>query len=65
MIRVILRTSLVLFCCILLLPMVGYTQIGDPGGGEDPGVPLSGIEWLLAAGGILGAKKVLQRFKKH
>ena len=65
MMRVTVRASLVLFCFVFFVPLIGYTQIGDPGGGEDPGVPISGIEWLLAAGGILGARKVLQRFKKH
>ena len=64
MMRVFVRTSLVLLCFILLAPIVGFAQIGDPGGG-DPGVPISGIEWLLAAGGVLGARKILQRLRKH
>lgn len=63
MTRVLISTSLILFCLIVLPPLSGYSQIGDPG--EDPGIPISGIEWLLAAGGILGAKKIYQKFKKH
>lgn len=32
---------------------------GDPGG--DPDVPITGIEWLLAAGAALGVKRFLNR----
>ena len=44
-------------------------QPGDPGGpGGDPGggspVPLGGIEILLAAGGALGAKKIMELRKR-
>lgn len=63
MMRVFFRTSLVLVCLIVFLPLIGYGQIGDPGG--DPGVPLTGIEWLLAAGGLLGAKKIYQKLKRQ
>ena len=62
MTRIVLRTFLVLIGLIVFLPLAGYSQIGDPGG--DPGVPISGIEWLLAAGGALGAKKIYQKLKK-
>ena len=61
--RIISRTFTVLVFFILLFPVAGISQIGDPG--EDPGVPLTGIEWLLAAGGILGAKRLYQKFKKQ
>lgn len=62
MTRGFLRTFLIPFCASVFVPLIGYTQIGDPG--EDPGVPLTGIEWLLAAGGALGARRIYQRFKK-
>jgi hypothetical protein len=45
----------ILFCCSNLNAQPGG---GDPGGGEKP-VPISGIEILLAAGGLLGLKKFL------
>ena len=38
-------------------------QPGDPGGGGPP-VPLGGIELLIAAGALFGAKKWLNRGKK-
>lgn len=61
--RVVSRTLAVLiFLMLFFVPVIGFCQIGDPGG--DPGVPISGIEWLLAAGGILGAKKLYAKFKK-
>jgi hypothetical protein len=34
---------------------------GDP---PDPRVPISGIEWLLIGGGLLGARKAYAAFKK-
>jgi hypothetical protein len=37
-----------------------------PGGGGNPGnVPITGIEWLLLGGGILGARKAYVNFKKR
>lgn len=36
---------------------------GGPGGGGDPDVPLGGIEILIAAGALLGAKKTFDRRK--
>lgn len=36
---------------------------GDPGGGSDPDVPITGIEILLGLGGALGAKKLMKRKK--
>lgn len=49
-----------LFLCAL--STTGLSQPGDPGG--DPDVPISGIEWLLVAGGMLGARSIYKRFKK-
>lgn len=36
---------------------------GGPGGGGDPDVPLGGIELLIAAGALFGAKKAFNRKK--
>lgn len=36
---------------------------GDPGGGGNPTVPISGIEILLGVGGLYGARKFLQKKK--
>lgn len=49
--------------CYLGLSAVGFAQIGDPGGGDD--VPITGIEWLLAAGGVLGVRKVLTNLRNR
>lgn len=51
-----------LICLFLLLSVVVWAQPGDPGG--DPDVPLTGIEWLLLAGGALGVKRFFSRKKK-
>ena len=37
---------------------------GGPGGGGDPDVPITGLEFLLVAGGILGAKRLMNLKKK-
>lgn len=36
---------------------------GSPGGGGPP-VPISGIEWILGAGALLGAKKLYRNRKR-
>lgn len=43
----------------------GFAQPGDPGDDNPFEVPISGIEWLLIGGGILGAKKVYNNFRKE
>ncbi len=40
----------------LLTVLIANAQPGDPGG--DPDVPITGIEILLALGGLLGIKKL-------
>ena len=45
-----------------LLSVVCFAQPGDPG--EDPDVPLGGIELLIAAGAAFGARKWLHKNKK-
>lgn len=46
---------------ILLFPLLVAAQPGDPGG--DPDVPISGIEFLLGGGALLGVRQLLSRFK--
>jgi len=46
----------------LSLTLVVNAQPGDPGG--DPDVPLGGIELLIAAGALFGAKKWFNKSKK-
>lgn len=41
---------------VLLAAAPLHAQPGDPGG--DPDVPITGIEWLLGAGALYGAKKL-------
>lgn len=36
----------------------------NPGGGVKPGVPITGIEWVLGAGALLGARKMYNRHKR-
>ena len=45
---------------ILFLVMANFFAMAQPGGGdEDPDVPITGIEILLAAGGVLGIKRIM------
>lgn len=41
-----------------------FAQPGDPGGDPDNPVPITGIEWLLAAGGALGIHRLIKRKNK-
>jgi hypothetical protein len=43
---------------------VANAQPGDPGGGGNPTVPITGIEYLLAGGAAMGIRNFLQRRKK-
>lgn len=47
----------------LLITFVANAQPGDPS--ADPDVPLSGIEILIALGGILGLRKLIARKKSN
>ena len=42
---------------LILLNLAAMAQPGDPGG--DPDVPITGIEILLALGGLLGIKRIM------
>lgn len=55
----ILTISLIMICSFMSLAQPG----GDPGGGGNPTVPISGIEILLGVGGLYGARKFLQKKK--
>lgn len=48
-----------MICSFMSLAQPG----GDPGGGGNPTVPISGIEILLGVGGLYGARKFLQKKK--
>lgn len=51
---------------LILISTISYIQAQpvDPGGGTNPNeVPITGIEILIAAGGILGIKKYMDRRK--
>ena len=52
-----------LFLAVLLLPQLIFAQPGDPGG--DPDVPITGIEFLLGGGLILGLRKIMLRIKSR
>lgn len=51
---------------ILLLLGVSYLvpgQPSDPGGGGDPDAPITGIEILLALGGLFGVRHLIKKKK--
>jgi hypothetical protein len=57
-----LRLGFFVLTTLLLVGIDGFSQPGGggPGGGEDPDnpIPITGIEWLIAAGAGLGARKL-------
>jgi hypothetical protein len=56
------RNYYLIFCfCVVSISSV-FAQPGDPGG--DPDVPITGIEILIGAGGVLGLKKAWENRKK-
>ena len=58
--RFLIRATLIFIFLSTATLLLG--QPGDPGG--DPDVPITGIEILLALGGLLGAKKIYDARKK-
>ena len=52
-----------LILIFILLPLLGISQPGDPGG--DPDVPITGIEFLLGGGLILGLKRIMGKIKSR
>lgn len=57
-----MRLCLIVVCC-LISNLVMAQPGGDPGGGGNPTVPITGIEILIAAGGALGIRKLIQSRK--
>jgi hypothetical protein len=54
-----------MLCFFLLWAGFSMTAFGQPGDpGTDPDVPISGIEWLLLGGGLLGVRKIFKRIQK-
>lgn len=51
-----MRAALLALIFLIISAQVLLAQPGDPGG--DPDVPISGIEILLALGGILGIRRL-------
>jgi hypothetical protein len=52
----------VLFLPIFLAAVTVAAQPTDPGGGGDPDkVPITGIEYLLVSGGLLGGYKLFKK----
>ena len=47
----------------ILLPLLGVCQPGDPGG--NPDVPITGIEFLVGGGLILGLRKIIGQIKSR
>jgi len=56
------RSNLILITLLFTVSLVSG-QPGDPNGGGPPGVPVTGVEILLAAGGLLGIKKLINSKK--
>lgn len=58
------RTSVLvlIFCLVSFLAM---SQPGDPGGGGNPTVPISGLEFLLGGGALIGLRKIISQIKSR
>jgi hypothetical protein len=56
------RLTFFILLLVAISPVASFAQPGGggPGGGEDPDnpIPITGIEWLIAAGAGLGARKL-------
>ncbi|HQQ82614.1 MAG: hypothetical protein U0289_10340 [Cyclobacteriaceae bacterium] len=50
--------KLILILVMLIVPMGLFAQPGN--GGGDPDVPITGIEYLLGGGVLLGIRKLLK-----
>lgn len=57
-----MRSSIVGFIVLGLLILTPFLSFGQPAGGGpagEPAVPITGIEFLIAAGGALGIRKLI------
>lgn len=55
-----------IFSAVILI-FISINVFSQPGGGGSPGdndVPITGIEWVLGAGALLGARKMYNRRKR-
>jgi hypothetical protein len=60
------KLYLSLFFVLMVLTVHSQPGAGDPNGGGKPGsVPISGIEILIAVGGLLGIKKIIAQKKRN
>lgn len=61
-----MRLGLVVVSLFISSILAAQPGAGDPNGGGKPGnpVPFSGIELLIGAGALLGAKKAFDKRKK-
>jgi hypothetical protein len=50
------KTNLIFLMILLFLTGSLLAQPGDPGGGENPTIPFSGVEYVLAIGGLFGLR---------
>ena len=48
-----------------LVSFLVFSQPGDPGGGGNPTVPITGIEFLLGGGILLGIRKIYLQIKSR
>ncbi len=58
-----MKQGLVVFFIFMSSLLAAQPGGGGPGGGGDPDAPLGGIELLIAAGALLGAKKAFNKKK--
>ena len=56
------QSQYLVLALLMLLPMAGLAQPGPP---PDPDVPITGIEFLLGGGALLGVRKILNHFKSN
>jgi hypothetical protein len=52
-----------LLALVFCFTIIANCQPGDPNGGNPPGVPITGLEVLLAGGAALGVRKLIQNRK--
>ena len=57
-------TLIVFFCGFCITSYISAQPGGNPGGGGKPGVPITGIEWVIGAGALLGARKLYNNKKR-
>ncbi len=57
-----MKTILVSLLVLFSFKVVAQPGTGDPGHGQP--VPITGIEYLIGLGGLLGARKIMKSFSK-